>query len=112
MTALVAPPPRSEESPSLAVVDTPPLDGVILADLSKLSSDPTFVDRLVAGFQSDCDRLLRDIAAALAARRYEAAKDAAHALKGGAGGVGATQLLQFATRVEKARKETLRLKAA
>jgi HPt (histidine-containing phosphotransfer) domain-containing protein len=53
-----------------------------------------------------------EIAAALASRRYEAAKDAAHALKGGSGGVGATQLLQFAIRVEKASHETLRLKAA
>ena len=112
LAPMTAPPPRSDERPSLAVVDTPLLDRTILADLAKLSSDATFVDRLIAGFQSDCDRLVTEIAAALAARRYEAAKDAAHALKGGAGGVGATQLLQFAIRLEKASHETLRLKAA
>jgi len=112
MPVLAVPPPRSEERPSLAVVDTPPVDPLVLADLSRLSSDPTFVERLVAGFQSDCDRLVREINTALAGRRYEAAKDAAHALKGGAGGVGASQLVQFAIRLEKASHETLRLKAA
>jgi two-component system sensor histidine kinase RpfC len=110
--ALTMPPPRSEERPSLAIVDTPLLDRTILSDLSKLSSDPTFVDRLIVGFKSDCNRLMNDLTGALAARRYEAAKDAAHALKGGAGGVGASQLLQFAIRIEKATHETLRLKAA
>jgi len=104
--------PRSEERPPLAIVDTPVVDRLVLSDLSKLSSDPTFVDRLVAGFESDCDRLVGEIASALGARRYEAAKDAAHALKGGAGGVGATQLFQFAIRIEKATHDTLRLKAA
>jgi|SRR5690348_2897959 len=112
MVAAVAPPPRSDERPSLAVVDTPLLDRMILADLSKLSNDQTFVDRLVEGFKSDCERLVGEICTALATRRYEAAKDAAHALKGGAGGVGASQLFQFATRVEKATHETLRMKAA
>lgn len=109
---LASPPPRTEERPSLAVVDTPPVDPLILADLSHLSSDPTFVERLVIGFQSDTDRLVAEISTALAHRRYEAVKDAAHALKGGAGGVGAMQLLQFALRLEKASHDTLRLKAA
>jgi HPt (histidine-containing phosphotransfer) domain-containing protein len=39
-------------------------------------------------------------------------KDAAHALRGGAGSVGATQLMQFATRVDKATHDTMRLKAS
>ena len=107
-----SPPPRGDERPALAIVDSPPVDRLILADLAMLSADPTFVERLVEGFAADCDRLVHDIGTALAHRRYEAAKDAAHALKGGAGGVGATQLLQFAIRMEKATHETLRLKAA
>ena len=106
------PPQRAEDRPSLAVIDTPPVDAEILADLAKLSNDPTFVERLVMGFQSDTERLVAEIRTALANRRYEAVKDAAHALKGGAGGVGATQLMQFAIRLEKANHETLRLKAA
>lgn len=106
-----APPLRADERPSLAVVDTPPVDPNILLDLAKLSSDPTFVERLIMGFEADTDRLVAEISTGLAQRRYEAVKDAAHALKGGAGGVGAMQLLQFATRLEKATYDTLRLKA-
>jgi len=109
---LTSPPLRTEDRPTLAVVDTPPMDPLILGDLSRLSKDPSFVERLVAGFQSDTERLVAQISTALAHRRYEAVKDAAHALKGGAGGVGAMQLLQFAIRLEKANHETLRLKAA
>ena len=109
---LTSPPLRTEDRPTLAVVDTPPMDPLILGDLSRLSKDPSFVERLVAGFQSDTERLVAEISTALAHRRYEAVKDAAHALKGGAGGVGAMQLLQFAIRLEKANHETLRLKAA
>jgi HPt (histidine-containing phosphotransfer) domain-containing protein len=88
------------------------LDHRILDDLTKLSSDTTFVDRLLEGYRVDVDRLVSDICAALAARRYEAVKDAAHALKGGSGSVGAIQLLQVATRLDKASHETLRLRSA
>ena len=49
---------------------------------------------------------------AITGRRYELVKDAAHALKGGAASVGATQLVQFAKRIEKASHDSLRLKAA
>ena len=55
---------------------------------------------------------MREISDALGSRRYEAAKDSAHALKGGAASVGAMQLVQIATRIDKAAHETLRLKAA
>ena len=48
----------------------------------------------------------------LSTRRYESVKDAAHALKGGAASVGATELTQFAKRIEKANHESLRLRAA
>lgn len=107
-----APPPeRVEERPSLTVVETPPLDPGVLADLAGLSSDPTFVDRLLRGFKGDTERLVREIGDALAGRRYDVAKDAAHALKGGAASVGAMQLVQVATRIDKATHDQLRLKA-
>jgi CheY-like chemotaxis protein/HPt (histidine-containing phosphotransfer) domain-containing protein len=105
-------PARADDRPALQVVDTPPLDPTVLADLARLSKDPTFVERLLRGFKSDTERLLRELGDALGARRYEAAKDAAHALKGGAASVGAMQLVQIATRIEKATHDTLRLKAA
>lgn len=106
------PPIRAEERPALTVIDTPPVDHRILEDLGRLSSDPTFVERLVLGFRSDIERLLKTISDSLASRRYEDVKDAAHALKGGAGSVGATQLAQVAIRLEKASYNTLRLRAA
>jgi two-component system, sensor histidine kinase RpfC len=106
------PPARTEERPIFAVVDTPVIDNRVLEDLGKLSADPTFLERLVRGFKSDANRLSQVIADALAARQYEDAKDAAHALKGGAGSVGASQLVQFAIRLEKASHEMLRTKSA
>ena len=106
------PPSRSEERPTLVVIDTPAVDAQVLADLGRLSRDPTFVERLIRGFRSDTDHLVKTITDGLAARRYEDVRDAAHALKGGAGSVGATQLVQLAVRFEKAGHDTLRMKAA
>jgi len=107
-----APRPRAEERPNLTIIDTPIVDLQVLADLGRLSPDPTFVERLIRGFHSDTDRLVKEICDSLAARKYEAAKNSAHALKGGAGSVGATQLVQFAIRLEKASHDVIRLKTS
>ncbi len=104
--------PRVDERPTLTVIDTPIVDLGVLDDLGRLSQDPTFVERLLNGFRSDAQRLVKVISDALAARRYEDAKDGAHALKGGAGSVGASQLVQLAVRFEKAGHDVLRLKSA
>jgi two-component system sensor histidine kinase RpfC len=106
------PPIAVEDRPPLTVVDVPPLDPSVLDDLARISTDETFVERLLRGFRGDTERLATQISDALAKRRYELVKDAAHALKGGAASVGATQLTQLATRIEKATHDTLRLKAA
>jgi two-component system sensor histidine kinase RpfC len=111
-TAPLVPPPRGEERPILTVIDTPIVDRSVLADLGRLSSDPTFVERLVRGFRFDSVRLVKSMSDALAARRYEEVKEIAHALKGGAGSVGATQLVQLAIRFEKASHDLLRHSAA
>ena len=108
----VAPPARSEERTPLSLVDTPPIDREVLNDLARISTDPTFVERVVVGFRSDAERLVNEAVDAISLRRYEAVKDIAHALKGGAASVGATQLTQLARRIEKAGHESLRLKAA
>jgi two-component system sensor histidine kinase RpfC len=108
----LVPPPRAEERPTLAVVDTPLLDRGVLSDIARISNDPTFVERLIDGFRSDSLRLASDISEALAKRKYEAVKDAAHALRGGAGSIGATQLIQFAQRLERSTHEILRLKSS
>lgn len=107
-----SPPPRSDEPVTLTVIDTPVVDSNVLRDLDKLSKDPKFVERLVRGFRSDVDRLVKSISDGLAARRYEEVKEAAHALKGGAGSVGASQLVQLAVRLENASPDLLRTKAA
>ena len=109
---VVRPPVLTDDRPALTVVDVPPLDPAVLEDLARLSPDETFVERLLRGFKSDTERLSRQIIEALGQRRYELVKDAAHALKGGAASVGATQLTQFATRLEKLTHESLRLRAA
>jgi len=107
----VLPNARNDERPTLTVVDTPAVDPGVLEDLGRLSPDSTFVERLVRGFRSDAERLVASISEALAARRYQDVKDAAHALKGGAGSVGATQLVSLALRFENATYDTMRLKA-
>jgi two-component system sensor histidine kinase RpfC len=100
-----------DERPSLTVVQTPALDPKVMEELRQFSTDPTFVERLIQGFIADCERLTRELETALSQRKYEAVKDAAHALRGGAGSIGATQLMQFATKVDKATPETMRLKS-
>ncbi len=102
---------RVEERPTFEVIDCPVVDRAVIEDLSRLSSDSTFVVRLIEGFFSDADRLIAEIVSAISSRRYELVKDHAHALKGGAASVGATQLVQYAKRVEKATHDSLRLKA-
>jgi len=101
-----------EERPTLTVVENPPLDPKVMEELRHFSSDPTFVERLIRGFVADCDRLTQQLERALAQRKYEEVKDAAHALRGGAGSVGATLLLQLATKIDKATADTMRLKSA
>jgi two-component system sensor histidine kinase RpfC len=108
----VSPPIKTEERIQFSVVDTPPVDQEVLNDLARISTDPTFVERLIVGFHSDTRRLIDEIIEAISQRRYEEVKDIAHALKGGAASVGATQLTQLARRIEKAGHDSLRLKAA
>jgi two-component system sensor histidine kinase RpfC len=105
-------PPKADERTPLAVVDTPILDPDVLEDLARLSTDPTFVDRLLRGFLADTSRLVKELSCALTQRSYEATKDGAHALRGGALSVGASQLTQIATRIEKSSHDTLRLRSA
>lgn len=105
-----APPRRIDDKPQLAVVETPVIDTQVLRELSVLSSDPTFIGRLLTGFKSDTDRLVKEISSALTERRYEEIRNVAHALKGGAASVGASQLSQLAKKFENATTESLRMR--
>lgn len=101
-----------DAKPSLSVVELPVLELQVMRDLEQLSSDPTFVERLVRGFQDDTVKLAVAIRECFQTRRYERVKDHAHALKGGAASVGASQLCQLATKLERATHDSLRLNAA
>jgi two-component system sensor histidine kinase RpfC len=105
-------PPPFDERPVLAVVPVPALDPTVVEELAKLSADPTFLERLMRGFESDTRRLVDELTTALSQRRYDAVQDVAHALKGGAASVGASQLTQLALRIERSTNESLRLRAS
>ena len=102
---------RSEDGPSLSVVEPAPLDPDVIAELANLSRDPTFEERLLRGVRSDCAQLVEQIVTALSQRKYQDVSNVAHALKGAAGSVGAGLWVQFAIRLEKLTPEALRLKA-
>ena len=104
-------PSRLEDRPSLTAVEAPPLDASVIAELANLSKDPTFEVRLLRGVRSDCSHLVDQIGSALAQHNYQDVNNAAHALKGAAGSVGAGLWVQFAERLEKCSHENLRLKA-
>ena len=66
------------------MIEVAPLNPTVIAELAKLSRDPTFEERLLRGVRDDCARLVERIITALAERNYEDLGDAAHALKGAA----------------------------
>jgi two-component system sensor histidine kinase RpfC len=105
-------PGRTEERPTLTIIENPMVDTAVLTDLGRLSSDQTFVDRLIHSFRLDAERIVNEVRDGLAGNRYDQVKDAAHALKGGSASVGATQLVQLAIRLENSTHDTLRTKGS
>ncbi len=103
---------KADEQRSLTVVEAAPLDAYVIAELANLSRDPTFEERLLRGVRSDCAQLVEKIMSALSRRNFQEVSNAAHALKGAAGSVGAGLWVQFAIRLEKMSPEALRLKEA
>ena len=101
---------KVDEHRSLTMVDVAPLDPSVIAELANLSRDPTFEERLLRGVRSDCALLVERITSALSQRNSQEVGNAAHALKGAAGSVGAGLWVQFAARLEKMSPEMLRLK--
>ena len=91
-SAPIAVPPRSQQDNEL---DESVLDG--LAQIGGAA----FVQDLLASFEEDSERALRDIERALAAQDYGRWHDQLHMLKGGASDVGATQLAQLCAAAER-----------
>ncbi len=71
---------------------------VTLAELEDLGSSPEFLKDLVEGFLKDGSTLIADMRNALEAGQFQRYRDAAHALKGSAGGVGARSLFEISSR--------------
>jgi two-component system sensor histidine kinase RpfC len=83
------------------------LDSRAVSQLCQLSPDAEFIKRLLLGFESDLERLTKEISLALEERKFEHVRDCAHALKGGAASVGARRLATFALSLERATHESL-----
>jgi two-component system sensor histidine kinase RpfC len=74
------------------------LDEATLAELENLGSSPEFLQDLVEGFLKDGGILITDMRNALEAGQFQRYRDAAHALKGSAGGLGARSLFEISSR--------------
>jgi len=67
-----------------------------------------FVERLIESFRIDSERLLKSLEQQMCNHDYNGVRDSAHALRGGSASVGATHLVQIASRLENASHGTLR----
>lgn len=76
------------------------LDESVLDNLAQIGG-AAFVQDLLASFEEDSERALRDIERALAAQDYGRWHDQLHMLKGGASDMGATQLAQLCAEAER-----------
>jgi two-component system, sensor histidine kinase RpfC len=86
------------EEPVAEPVRSPVLDVNTLTELELLGNGPAFVRDLVDGFLRDAEGLLAEMRSALDAGEHQRYRDAAHALKGSAGSVGATSVYEVSGR--------------
>ena len=87
-------------STSMKTVDSSVLDASILEELNSLESDPGFLSRLIEGFRNDGARLITEIEQSFDDSNYQGFREAAHALKGNAGSVGAVALHDLCLQIE------------
>ena len=96
------PAPAAEEAPAeLPAAETargPVLDLNTLTELELLGNGPAFVRDLIEGFLRDGEGLLVEMRSALDAGEHQRYRDAAHALKGSAGSVGAAGVYEVSGR--------------
>jgi two-component system sensor histidine kinase RpfC len=85
-------------APAAAQADE--LDESVLDELAQMGGQ-AFVEDLLASFEEDSERALRDIVRALEAEDYGQWHDQLHMLKGGASDVGANQLAQLCAEAER-----------
>lgn len=79
----------------------PALDPSTVEQLREMAGgDASILGELLTLFESDANRLLQDLASALAAGNAPAVREAAHAIKGGAANLGAKPLADLCYQVE------------
>ena len=91
--------PAAETTPA-SLLPPDNLDEAVLDNLAQFGG-PSFVQDLLASFEEDSERSLRDIERALDAQDYGQWHDQLHMLKGGASDVGANLLAQLCTEAER-----------
>ena len=87
---------------ALAEADPPTLDVSVLAELDRVSRDPTSLMAVIETFETEGETLLAHITETAAARNHSAFTEWVHALKGNAMNVGATRLVAACQRAEAA----------
>jgi two-component system sensor histidine kinase RpfC len=95
---------RHRAQPAAAIAAPPAhvdaLDEAVLDDLAQMGGH-TFVQDLLASFEEESERLMRDIERALATQDYSQWHDQLHMLKGGASDIGALSLTQRCAEAER-----------
>ena len=80
-------------------ISTETLDTRKLGELEEISGEFRFIEDIVNVFQQDGDRLLDCMERAHREGKFQALRESAHALKGGAANVGATRLYDLMKRI-------------
>ena len=98
-----APAERAAEAPGVQESVAEPQPGAVLdlntlTELELLGNGPAFVRDLIDGFLRDGEGLLAEMRGALDAAEHQRYRDAAHALKGSAGSVGAAVVYEVSGR--------------
>ncbi len=78
-----------------------------LEDLRELGSSPDFVQELVEGFASDGRNLMQRLQAAIDDKDHDELRDVLHALKGAAGQLGATRLVDSCCQIDTIKPEEM-----
>ena len=89
-------PSQTSQARRPTVSELPIIDHATLRDLEELGNGINFVSDLITGFLEDGEHLLKQLEQALKDQDRDQFQDVAHALKGSAGSVGASQLHHIA----------------
>jgi two-component system, sensor histidine kinase RpfC len=93
--------------PVLTAIVASPINAEVMEELKSVSSRPEFFPNLLAEACNDIQRNAQNVIDGLSDRQYAAVRDAAHALKGVSGDVGAVRLVALAGNLMAATREEL-----